>query len=408
MVLYTKYSNERRRAFGIRTEIRQEEDGAKQVCKLAEFPEAEDHIRSLEWKCRRLQEDLPGTALRVNPCVLCKTEASVCACFPFREGRTLEEELDELLAQKRTEELVEKIERYFAVISDAPEQFAETEAFREVFGSVSFQREQRSRRVSDIDLVFANVLRTSSGYELIDYEWTFEFPVPVRYLLYRCLHYYLYGTAGRDVLLTLDLFARFDISEEEQRQFAAMERSFQQYILGDYTPIWKLYGAISEGVIPVLPLVKQVSGQERAMRCAEVFFDDGRGFGTWSQRQYPVEPEGQISLRIELPGGTRALRIDPCSARCLVRIVRLCQGGEPLAIAANGEPLPNGDYLFDTEDPQLVIASLPHGTEAVELVYFAEPIGGLSREALLAQNGRLRWMEQTKAWKLYRKLKPGC
>ena len=37
---------------------------------------------------------------------------------------------------------------------------------------------------------------------------------------------------------------------------------------------------------------------------------------------------------------------------------------------------------------------------------YADKLTGLVRETVLAQNGRIRWMEQTKAWKLYQKIKP--
>ena len=28
-------------------------------------------------------------------------------------------------------------------------------------------------------------------YYLIDYEWTFDFPIPVKYVIYRIIHYYI-------------------------------------------------------------------------------------------------------------------------------------------------------------------------------------------------------------------------
>ena len=113
-----------------------------------------------------------------------------------------------------------------------------------------------------------------------------------------------------------------------------------------------------------------------------------------------------MSLRIELPEGTKALRIDPCETKCVVRVKNLSLKGYALAPQANGEQAPNGDYVFDTEDPQLVIHRLPYQDGIVELTFLAQPLTGLVRETVLAQNGRIRWMEQTKAWKLYQKIKP--
>ena len=63
----------------------------------------------------------------------------------------------------------------------------------------------------------------------------------------------------------------FDITEEECRQFAAMERQFQAYMLGDYIPVWQLYDCISEGVLPIRPMIEQGGARERAMRIMDVF-----------------------------------------------------------------------------------------------------------------------------------------
>ena len=406
MIIYTKYSNERRRAFCIRTDIRTDEAGEKYVCKLPAFPEAKAHIQGLEKACRGLQADLSGSGLTVNACTL-KTEpdGSITAHFPFCTGQTLEEKLDTIWKKEGEEALIREIRRYFSMFADTEEPFAETEAFRQVFGAVQFTRPQYSRGISDIDLIFANALETETGYELIDYEWTFDFPIPVRYLLYRCLYYYTLGNANRDALVQRNLYEVFDITDEEQEQFAAMERQFQAYMLGAYIPVWQLYDCISEGVLPIRPMIEQAGPREKSMRMVDVFFDDGRGFGTWNATRYQVAPGSRVSLRIPLPQGTKALRIDPCAARSVVRVESVRQGGEALGVSANAAMAPNGDYIFDTEDPQLIISGLPHGTEPVEITFRAEPIDGLTREVLLNQSGRLAWMEQTKVWKAYRKLK---
>lgn len=405
MIVYTKYSNERSRAFGIRTDIRMDEAGTKSVCKLPAFPEAEPHIRGLEKACASLQADLAGSGLTVNACTLVQERDGIAAHFPFCTGRTLEEKLDAVWKKEGEEALIEAIRRYFAMFSEAEEPFSETEEFRNVFGTVQFERPQYSRSISDIDMIFANAMETENGYELIDYEWTFDFPIPVRYLQYRCLYYYTLGNMSRDALVQRRLYEIFDITEAEREQFAAMERSFQAYMLGEYTPIWKLYDAISEGVLPIQRMLEQAGPKEKAMRMVDVFFDDGRGFGTWNCARYQVVPGVRATLRIPLPEGTKAVRIDPCAAKSVVRVESVTQNGMALAVSANAMTAPNGDYIFDTEDPQILLSDLPHGTELVEITFRAEPIDGLTREVLLNQSGRLAWMEQTKIWKAYRKLK---
>ena len=95
MIIYTKYSNERRREFCIRTDIRMNDAKETYVCKLPAFPEAKDHIRGLEMACQGLQADLAGSGLTVNTCMLeTEPDGSIAAHFPFCKGWTLEEKLD--------------------------------------------------------------------------------------------------------------------------------------------------------------------------------------------------------------------------------------------------------------------------------------------------------------------------
>ena len=54
---------------------------------------------------------------------------------------------------------------------------------------------------ADIDLIFSNILLTEDGKRhVLDYEWTFEFPVPAGFLAYRAIHYYFETSAKRKIL----------------------------------------------------------------------------------------------------------------------------------------------------------------------------------------------------------------
>ena len=125
------------------------------VCKLPAFPEAKDHIRGLEMACQGLQADLAGSGLTVNTCMLeTEPDGSIAAHFPFCKGWTLEEKLDTIWKREGEEALIEEIRRYFSMFADTKEPFVETEAFRQVFGTVQFTRPQYSRSISDIDMIF--------------------------------------------------------------------------------------------------------------------------------------------------------------------------------------------------------------------------------------------------------------
>lgn len=397
MILFTKYSNERSRKFRIRTDIL-EENGVRRICKVASSPDSVEHIKNIYASYLHLKEDLAGTQLAVNECIPGDDSVS----FPYLEGQTLEEKLDGLLDKNKLAEVKTLIHSYFELFSACSQEFLPTPEFVEVFGEVSFARPQKCRNISDVDMIFANAIETLKGWELIDYEWTFAFPVPLKYLQYRCLHYYILGNAARNGISEQELMEEFDIHEEEQRQFAAMERNFQQYILGEYCPIWKQYDDISDGIIAMAPLVAKESSRKK-QHPATVSFDTGNGFDEENRREYKLIQADGGSFEIELPKGTKAMRLKPYSGRCLVRIAELSQAGQLLKRTVNGSVADNGDIIFDTEDPEIIIETLHDSPVKVSLR--VEPLTGVARELILNQDGKIHWMEQTKAWRLYQKLK---
>ena len=387
MIIYTKYSNERSPEFSIRTDIFQEENRQRKIRKTPFFPQAAAHVRSIYTHYLSLKKDLEGTGLSVNPC----EPDNGSAVFPYIEGNTLEERLDGLLAAKKLTELEAEIGRYFEMfVPDSGTEFHVTPEFERVFGSVSFETPQVCRPVSDIDMIFSNAIGQGDGFELIDYEWTFDFLVPVKYIQYRCLHYYIYGNTVRDELIHLDLYSRFGISRAEREQFERMEKNFQQYMLGNYTPHWKLYDAISDGVIDTTAMIQRESA-DRRKNAVEIYFDDGRSFGTWSCERRSSAPNGRLEMEIVLPEGTRAVRIDPCGKKCVVRVAQLSQGGRVLPYTSNGYTGGNGDLIFDTEDPQIIFDTPYSGP--VTAVFYVESMDGITRELILNQYGKLRRLQ---------------
>ncbi len=224
-----KFSNERAREFSVLTEIVCEK-GERFVRKLPAFFEAKKHVYDMYQRYIWLKEELAGTGLRVNPAVLEPVLLPVQGCLkkeqeasqqnlhavrvPFSAGQTLEQRLDQLLEKGKEKELKQEIAAYFALFSKAELPFQETPEFKRIFGTVNFETQPVCRRISDIDMVFSNVMETKDGPELIDYEWTFDFPIPVKFLQYRCLHYYVHGAKRRAGLSVADLLAHFGITKK--------------------------------------------------------------------------------------------------------------------------------------------------------------------------------------------------
>ncbi|MCD8013777.1 MAG: hypothetical protein LUG99_11475 [Lachnospiraceae bacterium] len=402
MIIFTKYSNERDPRFSIRTDILLEDD-RRYISKRPVSEAAQEHIADIYDKSVLLTEDFGSTPLRVNPCTRLADEVR----FPYRNGKTLEERLDGLLAKGDGKALEREITAYFAMFAQGGSSgcellFSETPEFTAVFGQVDLPGRQYCRAVSDVDMVFSNVIETDEGPELIDYEWTFAFPVPVKFIQYRCLNYYIYGTTRRDVLKEMNWFERFGISEKERSEFDRMEKNFQQYILGSHIPMWKLYDSISDGVIELSGLSKRES-EKKKNRTVEIYFDTGRGFCARECDRRSVSHEGPVTLELLIPGGTKQARVDPCSGASVVRILELTQDGKHLRWTSNGLPAEDESVVFDSEDPQIFFR--PCSGNPVTLRFLAEPLAGLNRELLLNRYKNFQWMIGMVLRRGYRKLK---
>ena len=137
--------------------------------------------------------------------------------------------------------------------------------FVQVFGDVELTGEYSCAKMSNIDLVPANILILKDRQVVIDYEWTFDFPVPAGFILYRMIHYYLESDGKRRVLKDRDFYGKAGITQEELAVYGEMERNFQKYMQGSHVPLLSMYEDVSPGKVEILPYYEQMraAGAER-------------------------------------------------------------------------------------------------------------------------------------------------
>ncbi len=198
-LLYEKLSNERNPKYNIVTDIVQRQD-KRVVIKRPYLPEAAPHIHRVFDCYRGLQDTLQGSAFCVNQSQLV--------------GDTIESEFIE--GEHLT---AEDGQAYIQAVTDAympsAMPFAMTPEFEKVFGTVDMPAGTLAARFLDIDLIFENIIKTDRGWEIIDYEWTFDFPIPINYVLYRAEKF-------------SDLPSHLvNISDAEREMYQSMECHFQ-------------------------------------------------------------------------------------------------------------------------------------------------------------------------------------
>lgn len=352
-IIFSKYSNERSRSFAIRTDI-VEEDGRRWLEKTWLYPEGKDHVlRMKEWnqKLDQLYAQIPFLS---NKCEI----GEDCAYFEYLKEENLAEYLDDLLGKGEKEKAEDTFTEYLENVRKlhSKKSFTVTEEFKRVFGDVPMPGGLTCADVTNIDMICDNVVMTSP-YTLLDYEWTFDFPVPCEFVLYRIIHYYIQTHKVREVLNAAGLYEKFGISEAMRKSFTKMEKGFQAYITGSHVPMREMYAEMTPGV-EYLSLSN--------LGPLQVYFAEQRG--VYSETKSVKRPimAGKAKCTLDLPKNCRFVRIDPGDHPCTVRLWAILFDKMPASM--EGVLTPDGVIcgrwaFLSRFDPCIVDVEVPIGAK---------------------------------------------
>ncbi|MEA5003916.1 MAG: glycoside hydrolase family 99-like domain-containing protein [Christensenella sp.] len=250
-VEYAKCTTERNSRYSINTLII-EKNGKKFVRKQANTELALSHIKRMAQNYEMLRTNIRSEV------VLCAYELGEdCIDFEYLEGETLESRLyreydrddfDQVLA------IFKEYDHFLNYYSNKYSEFEKTPAFLELFGAVGDFEGMKAITPGNIDLILSNIILLDGEYGIIDYEWVFDFSLPVKFLLFRGIAGY-YSKDKRHVEDYDKVLAYFDFSEKQQEQFIDMSRSFEAAV----------YGVQGEGNISKNRFLKESFGFEKLM-----------------------------------------------------------------------------------------------------------------------------------------------
>ncbi|MDO4623102.1 MAG: hypothetical protein Q4B22_09130 [Eubacteriales bacterium] len=383
--IYTKYSNERAPRFSVMTMICQDENGKKLVRKKAASQAAGVHLEEI----RRLYEELKnyykGSGISINRC----SGDDRCLELEFLEGHTYEAEVDHILLSKGPDAALEAIDKYLHMMIDDRKQipFEESEELQQIFGEhPAFPPETMSLLLSDIDMIMANLIlsgeRRQTGImgllqkkTLIDYEWTFRFPIPIGYLKFRILHYYVERENYRQILKEKDIYGRFGITQNDRVTYLQMENVFQRYTEGEHVAVHNMYEDLTPGVCQTSIYTGRSKGHVQKGWLHLFWTNDGIHRIVDSYRT--IFTDGEIQTVFPVPAGMKELRIDPGEEPCIVRIRSIRPVSRPdkklqdrlfhhesdrhvqwkaeTVIRSNGRRAGENLLVFDHHDPQIYV-----------------------------------------------------
>lgn len=228
-VIYAKYSRERRKDFQISTYILENENGEKSVVKMALYPEKPGHVLAMAENYEKLRKMYQGVPLQVCPCEK-RDEKSVR--FPYIEGQNMDQFLTKHIEAKEYEKVKSDIRFLWDILSTQPglTNFRTSEQFEKIFGKMEIDSELLASPVSNLDFVFSNIL-VGEEYVLTDYEWVFDFMIPIRFLFARSL--LLHGKFQTlDQKQQEELYGIGGVKLEDLPAYHRMEENFQKYVTG--------------------------------------------------------------------------------------------------------------------------------------------------------------------------------
>ena len=377
-IIYSKFSNDRRDEYAIVTNILKDVDGNRYIEKLAAKQAGQQHIDNLSVWETKLREEYRGTGIRPNEMV----EKNGKKYFRYVHGTALDAVLDQYLKNDDVDTVVSILGRYINLIARVHDDidFEMTEEFRTVFGEVVFPDRMRCAGVTNIDMVTENLMICGKGSEdifendcqMIDYEWTFDFPIPAHFVIYRILHYYMETKAERAVLKGMNLYEKFGLSTRELALYREMEAHFQSYILGDMKPLWMMHDDIVKPAVSMASMEDNLKYDEKRVNM-EVFYDFGEGIKPESCVSYQrtVGPDGFVTVRIPVRNA-RVIRLDPSSKPCItiirdVKGLYVPRGSYPIAYRTNASLEKNGACIFGFDDAQIYFENIRENTQEVEV-----------------------------------------
>ena len=153
-------------------------------------------------------------------------------------GVSLEQKILPLLRlpkEKILSAFAEIIDFCFEVNQDMLAEFEITDAYRNMFGDVSVGGAVQSLKVSNLDMTFGNLMLQDDGVYCFDYEWVFDFPIPLDFLKVRCLDvfwakfnmYVSYKVKRQELLQAVG------IRKEDIPVYMKMEKKFEEFVYGE-------------------------------------------------------------------------------------------------------------------------------------------------------------------------------
>ncbi|WP_026667979.1 hypothetical protein [Butyrivibrio sp. AE2005] len=225
-ILYTKASDYRANEYNLKTDI-VEIDGERFARKVAVYKEGIPHLEKILSNADNLKKVMEQEC---GVCAVRKEDNAIL--FDYINGSSYEELLAEAYNEEDWARALEIIESYHKIVYKMCTQrgFCASEQFVDVFGEIQNDDTLDVGDFVDVDLIFSNVIYVDKPY-IIDYEWCFNFAIPLQYVFWRGLFTSKIFSIFPDEIKEV-VFDRYELTDERRKQFLGMEVAFVEHSKG--------------------------------------------------------------------------------------------------------------------------------------------------------------------------------
>jgi len=188
-VLYVKNGSERDKKFQLQTMI-YEEHGKKFVKKSVLCDEALPHLHKMLENYTQLSNSIINPNVRLAKII---NQDKRSLTFEYIEGISLLKQFNQIANNKDSvdtfiKEYIDLLNNSFKTTTFDSKNVSKE--LQEVFGNFDYSvldGEVCFDGISNIDLIFSNIIYKDDEIYIIDYEWVFEWNIPITYITYRTL-----------------------------------------------------------------------------------------------------------------------------------------------------------------------------------------------------------------------------
>lgn len=355
--IYAKFTKERAEQFQIETGIYRTETG-KKVTKMPLNEKCESHMQRILENYRRYQEC--GNEMLAESRAFGKGVE-----FEFVTGTSFCTNLLKLGDAGDKKRFLEKLASYKEyVVASANGTVALFQAgaeFEAVFGVQDGLENKQAGNNLNIDMTFDNLIETADGsIKVIDYEWIFNFAIPVDFIIYRAVFAFgmKYGTKLHHFIRLEEMYGVFGISPEDTVVYSKMNKKFADYVNGgvsSYDSILEQYKKTTYDLDEILPQYEYF---------VQLFINTGEGYSEKQSIKVQIkENQGMFETVFDLGAyeDIRELRLDPLNVPVDIELLEMTLTDEngisrkPESMEHNAGIFAGKRYIIRDADPQFIV-----------------------------------------------------